>query len=92
MKSQKGLAMSYYSISVPARFCRERNIFESLNVIGNIENGIIELASENTKDVIKLDLIGVAALEETLREIANSEHFQSTLREKIAEHGGCVTP
>lgn len=83
--------MPYYSISAPARFCRERNKFELLKVIVDIENGRIEFVSEDTKDVIKFDLIGVAALEETLREIANNEHFQSALREKIAEQGGGIT-
>ena len=79
--------MSYYSISSPARFCEERNIFESFNVIVDIENNRIELVSEDKKNVIRLDLIGVSALEETLQKIANSKHFQSTLKGTIVEHG-----
>lgn len=79
--------MSYYSISSPARFCEKRNVFETLNVIVDIENSRIELVSEDKKDVIRLDLIGVSAFEETLQKIAKSKHFQSALKEKIVEHG-----
>ena len=77
-----------YSISSPARFCKERNVFETLNIIVDVGRGTIDLVSEDKKSVIKLDLNGAAALEDSLRNITGSEQFQGTLREEISKHIG----
>lgn len=79
---------SYYSISCPARFCEERNVFETLDVIVDVDSGAVDLVSEDKKGVIRLDLIGADTLRDTLQRIAVSERFQAALREKIVEHGG----
>lgn len=75
-----------YSINSPARFRVESDTFETLNIVVDIENNSIELVSEDKKNIIKLDLTGLANLEESLSRIVNSEHFQASLREKILEH------
>ena len=81
-------AASYYSISCPARFSEERNVFETLDVIVNVDGGTVELVSDDKKGIIRLDLIGADTLRDTLQRIAGSERFQAALREKIVEHGG----
>ena len=53
---------SYYSISCPARFCEERNVFETLDVIVDVDSGAVDLVSEDKKGVIRLDLIGADTL------------------------------
>lgn len=80
--------MPYYSITSSARFCGERNLFESLDIIANIGSGKVDLISEDKKSVIRLDLNGAAELEDILRNITGSGHFQRALRKEISEHLG----
>lgn len=76
-----------YSISSPARFCEERNAFETLDVIVDVDGGTVDLISENKKSVIRLDLVCVDTLEEILHEIVNNKRFRSALREKLLNMG-----
>lgn len=77
-----------YLINSPARFCKERNAFETLDVVVEINGGTVDLISEDKKSVIRLDLNGTAALEDSLRSITGSGRFQGALREEISKHIG----
>lgn len=75
----------YYSITSPARFCGERNLFETLDVIADIGDGKVNLISEDRKNVIRLDLNGAVELEDILRSITSSKHFQNVVRGQYHE-------
>lgn len=77
-----------YSINSPARFCKERNVFETLNVIVDVDGGTVNLVSEDKKSIIRLDLNGAAALQDSLRSITGSERFQNALGKEISKHLG----
>lgn len=70
--------MTYY-IKSPAHFCEGSNSYSTIDIIVDIENGRIELVSEDKKDIIRLDLIGANELGDTLQKITDSKRFQTAL-------------